>query len=265
MHTLYVLSLFYIIAAGTLVLEGTANGDNYTSLSFKLTLSNTTDGYQYKYFKKINPYNCTNDTLCQTLQSYKSWVIIQEIGNSTSLQHDAFPSAFNASYIRYAMFIFLVEQYTDKGEFETFTTWQYLLQNYPPTSKYNFPLWSILTIAAILTSTVTTIVIVCIKTRKKKPKKILVLNPAKINIIPAPEERPISSDKASNPGSIAPTIVPASNNGRSNNEEKPISISIPLADTNEQKEEPKRIEIIEMPVQLAHPQRLFDYQYTDVL
>lgn len=89
------------------------------------------------------------------------------------------------------------------------------------------------------------------------------LNPAKINIIPAPEERAISSDKASNPGSIAPTIVPASNNGRSNNEEKPISISIPLADTNEQKEEPKRIEIIEMPVQLAHPQRLFDYQYTD--
>ena len=266
MHALYVqVNLFYIIAAYAFTIQGSAQGDNFTSLLFTLNLSNTTTGYQHKFFKKINPYNCTNDTLCESLVPYKSWVTIKEISNITSLQHAAFPDTFNASNIRYALFTFLVEQYTEKGEYDTYISWQYLLENHTPINKWIFPLWSILTIAAILTSTITTIIIVSIKTRKKGPKKIVAINPANINIIPTHDDKIIITDQVSNTGSFAPTIVPTYISGKYPNEvEKPTSISIPLSENEDQKEEPKNLGI-ELPSSLPVPsQRLFNYKYTNV-
>jgi hypothetical protein len=249
-------------------LTGKASGENKTDLSFRVeaTVTEQITNPSFKFFKKIDPYNCTNQTFCTDLVPFKAWHIIQELQTAAFIIDPAFPKSVNASSIKYAFFIYLVEIYDSKGVFVSSNTWEYFLENHDRPNKWNFPLWSILTIVGIIGATIATIIIIYIKTRKAVPKRIVAPS---INIPEAPHIliEPIESAKppeialAIPDNSFTPVIsevkdFPPKSDITKLEPEQLNSISVPFENFGD------KISISQVEEKL--PPRLFDYKYNEV-
>ena len=173
---MYAMLMTLLLFGSCVDISGHASGNNKTNLKFniKATITEQIAGPLYKFFKRIEPFNCTNATLCADLVPYKAWHVIQEMQPISSVEDLAFPSEFNCTPIKYALFDYLVEIYDSKGIYVSSNTWEYLLENHDKINKWAFPLWSILTIVGMITATLATILIILLKSRLHIHTKIIV-------------------------------------------------------------------------------------------